>query len=89
MRFDSIKTVGTISTESNLITGISTVGVIVGDRFRLTFHHNDPVVANNFISTTTHVSSIGVGSISLSENSTSVGIATTSFEFGIDQCGRS
>ena len=87
MRFDSIKTVGTISTESNLITGISTVGVIVGDRVRLTFHHNDPVVANNFISTTTHVSSIGVGSISLSENSTNVGIATTSFEFGIDQCG--
>ena len=33
------------------------------------------------------MSSIGVGSISLSENSTSVGIATTSFEFGIDQCG--
>jgi len=87
MRFDSIKTVGTISTESNQITGISTVGVIAGDRVRLTFHHDDNIVSNNFISTTTYVSSIGVGTIFLSEDSTSVGIATTSFEFGIDQCG--
>jgi len=87
MRFDSVKTVGTISTESNQITGISTVGVIVGDRVRLTFHHDDHIVSNNFISTTTYVSSIGVGTIFLSEDSTSVGIATTSFEFGIDQCG--
>ena len=39
MRFDSVKTVGTMSTESNQITGISTVGIIVGDRVRLTFHH--------------------------------------------------
>ena len=87
MRFDSVKTVGTMSTESNQITGISTVGIIVGDRVRLTFHHDDPIVANNFISSSTYVSSIGVGTIFLSENSTSVGIATTSFEFGIDQCG--
>ena len=87
MRFDSVKAVGTMSTESNQITGISTVGIIVGDRVRLTFHHDDHIVANNFISSSTYVSSIGVSTIFLSENSTSVGIATTSFEFGIDQCG--
>ena len=87
MRFDSVKAVGTMSTESNQITGISTVGILKGDRVRLTFHYDDLVVGNNFISSSTYVSSIGVGTIFLSESSTSVGIATTSFEFGIDGCG--
>lgn len=90
MRFNSVKTVGTIGIGSNYITGITTTGIIVGDRVRLQFHHETshtifPKV--NFISTSTYVSSVGYGTIYMSEASTNVGIATTAFEFGIDQCG--
>jgi hypothetical protein len=90
MRYDSVKTSGTIGIGSDVITGIVTTGILKGDRVRLQYdytkdHTTYPSV--NFISTSTYVSSIGYGTIFLSESSTNVGIATTSFEFGIDQCG--
>ena len=90
MRFNSVKTVGTIGIGSNYITGITTTGIIAGDRVRLQFDHETSHTifpAVNFISTSTYVSSVGYGTIYMSEAATNVGVATTAFEFGIDQCG--
>jgi hypothetical protein len=90
MRYNSVKTSGIIGIGSNFITGITTTGILKGDRVRLQYEYlNDHNIfpSINFISTTTYVSSIGYGTIFLSESATNVGVATTSFEFGIDQCG--
>lgn len=90
VRFDSVKTTGTIGIGSDHISGITTTGVIVGDRVRLQYHHETSHTlfpASNFISTSTYVTSVGYGTVYMSEVSTNVSIATTSFEFGIDKCG--
>ena len=90
VRFDSVKTTGTIGIGSDHISGITTTGVIVGDRVRLQYHHETSHTlfpASNFISTSTYVTSVGYGTVYMSEVSTNVGIATTAFEFGIDKCG--
>ena len=70
MRFNSVKTVGTIGIGSNYITGITTTGIIAGDRVRLQFDHETSHTifpAVNFISTSTYVSSVGYGTIYMSE----------------------
>ncbi len=90
MRFDSVKTTGTIGIGSNHISGITTTGIIAGDRVRLQYHHETSHTlfpTSNFISTSTYVTSVGYGTVYMSEVSTNVGIATTAFEFGIDKCG--
>ena len=84
IRFNSISTTGTLSTTSTSITGIDTTGIIVGDRVRLGIGHSD---LYNFVPAGTFVSGIGAGSITINQASTNVGIATSVFEFGIDQCG--
>ena len=84
IRFNSISTTGTLSTTSTSITGINTTGIIVGDRVRLSIGHDSYY---NFIPAGTFVSGIGAGSVTISQASTNVGIATSVFEFGIDQCG--
>ena len=84
IRFNSISTTGTLSTTSTSITGINTTGIIVGDRVRLSVGHDSYY---NFIPAGTFVSGIGAGSVTISQASTNVGIATSVFEFGIDQCG--
>jgi len=85
IRFDSVKTVGTIGIGSTYITGISTNNILLGDRIRLQYDYNNTIT--NFISTNTYVTQIGLGTIFMSSIPTNVGLATTSFEFGINGCG--
>jgi hypothetical protein len=90
MRVNSVKIAGTIGIGSDYISGITTDGIIVGDRVRLQYHHeiNRTVFPTvNFISTDTYVADVGYGTVYMSQAATNVGIATTAFEFGIDQCG--
>ena len=84
IRFNSVKTEGTLGISSTIITGITTTNILVGDRVRLGVGYSD---LYNFIPTDTFVTSIGSGTISINQSSTNVGIATSVFEFGIDQCG--
>ena len=83
IRFNSISTTGTLAIGSTEITGINTSNIIVGDRVRLAIGHSE---SYNFIPDS-HVTQIGVGSIFMSSAGNNVGIATSVFEFGIDQCG--
>ena len=84
IRFNSINTQGTIGIGSTVITGITTTNILVGDRVRLGVGYSD---LYNFIPTETFVTSIGSSTITINQASTNVGIATSVFEFGIDQCG--
>ncbi len=83
IRFNSISTTGTLAIGSTAITGINTTNIIVGDRVRLAIGHSE---SYNFVSNS-YVSQIGVGTIFMSSAGNNVGIATSVFEFGIDQCG--
>ena len=90
MRFTSVQTQGTLGIGSDIITGIGTTNIIVGDRVRLAIGHSDvygTALTGNFIQTGTYVSSIGIGSIFMSKVAVNVGIATTNFEFGIANSG--
>ena len=84
IRSTSIKTQGTIGVGSSVITGITTENIIVGDRVRLGVGYSD---SYNFIPDETFVSSIGIGSLTMSASATNVGIATSVFEFGRANCG--
>jgi hypothetical protein len=84
IRFNSVKTEGTIGIGSTTITGITTTNIFVGDRVRLGVGYSD---LYNFISTDTFVTSIGSSIVSINQSPTNVGIATSVFEFGIDKCG--
>ncbi len=84
IRFNSIQTQGTIGISSTAITGVTTTGILVGDRVRLGIGYSD---LYNFIPEDTFVSSIGIETIFINNASSNVGIATSIFEFGIDQCG--
>lgn len=84
IRFNSISTTGTLAIGSSIITGITTTNIIIGDRVRLAVGHSE---SYNFISTAAYVSQIGVGTIYMSTSASNVGIATSVFEFGINQCG--
>jgi hypothetical protein len=84
MRFNSVVTSGTIGIGSTEITGINTSNILVGDRVRLGIGYSDNY---NFIPDQTYVTSIGSSIVYISSTSTNVGIATSIFEFGIDQCG--
>jgi hypothetical protein len=84
IRSTSIKTEGTVGIGSSVITGITTTNIIVGDRVRLSVGYNKPY---NFIPADIFVQSIGSNSLTMSESATNVGIATSVFEFGIENCG--
>ena len=83
IRFNSISTTGTLAIGSTAITGINTTNIVVGDRVRLAIGHSE---SYNFVPDS-YVSQIGVGTIFISSAGNNVGIATSVFEFGIDQCG--
>jgi hypothetical protein len=87
LRTQSIKTVGTIQIGSNTISGIDTSRILIGDRIRPQYRYDYPDPEISFIPSGTYVSSIGVGTIYMFSNSTNISVATTSFEFGINQCG--
>ena len=84
IRSTSIKTQGTIGIGSNVITGITTTNIVIGDRIRLGVGYSD---AYNFIPAETFVNGIGPGVIRISNAATNVGIATSVFEFGRENCG--
>jgi hypothetical protein len=84
IRFNSVKTTGTLGIGSTSITGIVTSNITVGDRVRLGAGYSE---SYNFIPEDTFVSSIGSSTIYISSAATNVGISTSVFEFGIDQCG--
>ena len=84
IRYNSIETSGTIGIGSTYITGITTTNVVVGDRVRL-LNRDAPIV--NFIPTGSYVSQIGISTIYISSTATNVSVATSTFEFGMDECG--
>jgi len=84
IRSTSVEIQGTVGIGSTIITGITTTNIIIGDRVRLSVGHDKPY---NFISADTFVSSIGSGTLTMSSPATNVGIATSVFEFGIENCG--
>ena len=84
IRFNSLHYQGTVDVETPEITGINTLGVIVGDRVRLGIGYSD---SYNFIPENTFVTGIGQSSLTISDTPTNVGIATSVFELGRDQCG--
>ena len=84
IRFNSLHYQGTVGVGSTTITGINTLGVIVGDRVRLGIGYSD---SYNFIAENAFVSGIGQSSLIMSTAATNVGIATSVFELGRDQCG--
>ena len=84
IRSTSVKTEGTVGIGSSVITGITTTNIIVGDRVRLSVGHDK---LYNFIPADVFVQSIGSNSLTMSESATNVGIATSVFEFGIENCG--
>ena len=84
IRSTSIKTQGTIGIGSDVITGVTTTNIVVGDRVRLGVGYSD---LYNFIPVDTFVSSIGSGTLTISASATNVGIATSVFEFGRANCG--
>ena len=84
MRYNSIFAEGTIGIGSTFIVGIATTGILIGDRVRLGVGYSD---SYNFIDGDAYVTSIGATSIFMSEAATNVGIATSTFEFGIQNCG--
>jgi len=87
LRTNSVKTVGTIGISSNIISGINTSSILIGDRIRTQYRYDYPDPEVSFIPSGTYVSSIGVGTIYMSKNATNISVGTTSFEFGINQCG--
>jgi len=84
IRSTSIKTQGTIGIGSTSITGVTTTNIIVGDRVRLGVGYSD---LYNFIPADTFVTKIESNTIFINNAATNVGIATSVFEFGRQNCG--
>ena len=91
MRYNSVFASGSIIMNpipSNTITGLDTGGILIGDRVRLGVGYSD---SYNFIDGDAYVTSIGISSIVMSEaailSETITGTATSTFEFGIQNCG--
>jgi len=84
MRYNSIFAEGTLGVGATIITGIATTGILIGDRVRLGVGYSD---SYNFIDGDAYVTTINATSIVMSEAATNVGIATSTFEFGIQNCG--
>lgn len=86
IRFDSIKTSGTIGIGSTVITGITTTNMIVGDRVRLlSGYHPQPSL--EIIPRETFVTSIGSSLIVMNNATTGIATTTRTVEVGIQNCG--
>lgn len=88
IRFDSIKTTGTIGISTSIVTGINTTNMIVGDRVRIGTGYNE---YNNpdlqVFPDVTFVTGIGSSTLTISKNTTNTGIRTAIVEVGIQNCG--
>ena len=87
IRFDSIKTEGTVGIGSTVITGINTTNMIIGDRVRVQFGFDSPYPRLSTFPEDTFVVGFGSSEIIVNNASTNVGLATTSIEVGIQNCG--
>ena len=87
IRYDSIKTVGTVGIGSTVITGINTTGMIVGDRVRVQYGYDSSYARIRTFPPETFIVGFGTGEIIVNNTSTNVGLATTSIEVGIQNCG--
>lgn len=87
IRFDSIKTTGTVGISTNIITGINTTNMIVGDRVRLGTGYSSVIPSVQTFPSTTFVTGIGTSSLTISETTTNTGIKTETIEVGIQNCG--
>ena len=87
IRFDSISVTGTIGIGSTVITGINTTNMIVGDRVRLGTGYSSAYPEVQTFPDPTHITGIGVSTLFISKTTTNTGIATTTIEVGIQNCG--
>lgn len=87
IRFDSITTTGTIGIGSTVITGINTTNMVVGDRVRLGTGHSSHLPEIRIFPDPTHITGIGASTLFINQTTTNVGIATTTIEVGIQNCG--
>lgn len=87
IRFDSIKTQGTVGVGSTVITGINTSNMIIGDRVRVQYGYDSTYARIRTFQSDTFIVGFGTGEIIVNNASTNVGIATTSIEVGIQNCG--
>ena len=69
MRLTSVKADGTVGIGSTYMTGITTTGIIVGDRVRLSAGSSDTY---NFIPADTYVSQIGYSTVYMSAAASNV-----------------
>ena len=88
IRFDSIKTTGTIGISTTTITNINTTNMVVGDRIRIgtgysEYYNPDTQVFPDI----TFVTGIGVSTLTISKTTTNTGIKTAIIEVGIQNCG--
>jgi len=87
IRYDSIKTEGTVGIGSTVITGINTSGMIVGDRVRVQYGYDSTYARIRTFPPETFIVGLGTDEITVNNTSTNVGLATTSIEVGIQNCG--
>ena len=87
IRYDSIKTTGTIGISTTIITGINTTNMIVGDRVRLGTGYSSILPEVQTFPDVTFVTGIGVSSLTISKTTTNTGIKTETVEVGIQNCG--
>ena len=87
IRYDSIKTEGTIGIGSAVITGINTTNMIIGDRVRLETGYDHPQPSIQIIPSDTFVTSIGSSLIVVNNSTTGIATTTRTVEVGIQNCG--
>ena len=87
IRFNSIKTTGTIGISTTIITGINTTNMIVGDRVRLGTGYSSILPEVQTFPDVTFVTGIGMSSLTISKTTTNTGIKTETVEVGIQNCG--
>jgi len=87
IRYDSIKRVGTIGVNTTRITGINTENMVIGDRVRLESGYDSPYDVVSIFPSGTFITEFEASTIILNNSTTNVGVATTSIEVGIQNCG--
>ena len=87
IRFDSIRTTGTIGISTTIITGINTTNMIVGDRVRLGTGYSSTAPEIRTFPNTTFVTGIGASTLTISNTTTNTGVKTETVEVGIQNCG--
>ena len=88
IRFDSIKTTGTIGISTTIVTGINTTNMVVGDRIRIGTGYSEYYNPNvQVFPDVTFVTGIGASTLTISKTTTNIGIRTAIVEVGIQNCG--